>query len=245
MISESLVHVASGGAYAATLAVLLAWLRTVPERLRRYCYLLAFVVGLGAVTSLLAAAGVGTIALGDGTLSLPTFANDAVAYSVLWFVTAMLADVSRRTLAFVSGLPFLQVVAFQFGATAGGLVGLFSTVFVIGGHLVLAYMFMGPIWRGAQDLPDQRRVLHWKARNLLLFLIGMLIVFAFLSLAGAFTPFGSLVVGEYVAVLIRVGFAGFLLVNIDALDAGERGDDATGSSVSPASYGSPTTDTAD
>ncbi|NEU58245.1 bacteriorhodopsin [Halorussus sp. MSC15.2] len=244
MISESAVYATSGCVYAATLAVLVAWLRNVPDHGRRYCNLMTFVVGLGVLTSFLAAAGIGGVSVGGKTVLLSTFLNDAVAYSVLWFVTAMLADVSRRRLAVVTAFPFVQVVAFQFGTPMGGLVALASTVVVIGGHLVLAYLFVGPIWQTAQRLPDERRLLHWKSRNLLLFLIGMLIAFAFLSLAGAFTAFGVHVLGQYIAVLIRVGFAGFLFVNIDALDAG-GGQDASESGVSSAEFANSAPDAAD
>ena len=245
MISESLVHSAAAVAYGVTLVVLLAWLRRVPGRARRYCHLVVGVVAVGFATSLLAAAGVGAVTANGRELLLPSFVSDLVAYSLLWAVTAMLAGVSRRTLAVVSGLPFLQVVAFQFGASAGGLVGLASTAFVIGGHFVLAYLFLNLVWQGAQDLPDERRLLHWKARNLLLFLIGMLIVFAFLSLAGAFTTFGTHVLNQYISVLIRVGFAGFLFANVDALDADVDHDGETGSGLSPAEYGSSAPDAAD
>ncbi|UPV76432.1 bacteriorhodopsin (plasmid) [Halorussus limi] len=244
MISESLLYAVAGGAYVATLVVLVAWLRNVPTHLRRYCHLLLVVVGLGGAASFLASAGVGGVSVGGQTVLLPTFVNDAVAYSVLWFVTAMLARVSRRMLAVVTALPFLQVVAFQFGTPMGGLIALASTAVVIGGHLVIAYLFVGPIWRTAQALPDERRLLHWKSRNLLLFLIGMLIVFAFLSLAGAFTTFGAQVLNQYISVLIRVGFAGFLFVNVDALDA-EDGRNATGSASSLADRASPGPDAAD
>ncbi|WP_435181540.1 rhodopsin [Halorussus sp. AFM4] len=225
MISASLLHAAAAVAYGVTLVVLLARLRRVPASARRYCRLLVGVVGVGFATSALAAAGVGAVTVNGRELLLPSFANDVVAYSLLWAVTAMLADVPRRTLAFVTGLPALQVVAFQFGATAGGLLALVSIVVVIGGHLVLASLFLGPVWRDAQDLPDERRLLHWKSRNLLLFLIGMLIAFAFVSLAGAFTEFGTTVISQYISVLIRVGFAGFLFANADALADG--GDAAT------------------
>ncbi|NHN61538.1 MULTISPECIES: bacteriorhodopsin [Halorussus] len=244
MISASVLHGAAAGAYGVTLVVLLAWLRRVPERARRYCHVMIGVVGVGLATGLLAAGGVGAVTVNGRELLLPTFANDVVAYSLLWAVTAMLADVPRRTLAFVTGLPALQVVAFQFGASAGGLLGLVSIAIVIGGHFVLAYLFLGSIWRSAQELPDERRLLHWKSRNLLLFLIGMLIAFAFISLAGWFTEFGTTVIQQYISVLIRVGFAGFLFANVDALDADGR-DDAPTTDSAPADYASPAPDAAD
>lgn len=222
MISESLLHAASAGAYAVTLVVLLAWLPRLPNHVRRYCYAMVAIVGLGGVTSALAAAGVGTVTVDGRAVVLPTVVSDLGAYSLLWGVTGILGGVSRRRLAVVAGLPMIQVLAFQFGASAGGLLGLGSSAVVIGGHLVLAYLFVGPIWNEAQDLPDERRLLHWKSRNLLLFLIGMLIAFAFLSLTGVFSTFGSALINQYISVLIRVGFAGFLFANVGALAAEAR-----------------------
>lgn len=244
MISASLIHATAAGAYGVTLVVLLAWLRRVPDRAKRYCHVMVGVVGVGLATSLLAAGDVGAVTVNGREVLLPSFLNDVVAYSLLWAVTAMLADVPRRTLAVVTGLPAVQVVAFQFGASAGGLVGLVSIATVIGGHLVLAYLFLGSIWRGAQELPDERRLLHWKSRNLLLFLIGMLIAFAFISLAGWFTDFGTTVIQQYISVLIRVGFAGFLFVNADAIDAGD-GANAAGTGVASGDNGGPSPDVAD
>lgn len=224
--------------YAATVVVLLAWLRGVADHLRRYCHVVILVVGVAAATSFLAAAGIGNVTVGGRAVFLPTVVSDALAYSALWVLTATLADVPRRTLALVAGLPVVQVLAFQFGASAGGLVGLASTLLVIGGHVAFLYLFWGPIWRSTASLDDDRRLLFWKSRNLLWFLIGMLIVFAFLSLAGAFTAFGTNVINHYISVLIRVGFAGFLFVNVDALDADGSGDDATSGGVRAASESS-------
>lgn len=227
MISEATVHWLATVVYLGTLSVFLVRLGRVPDRFERLYRLVAVVLGLGVVTSALLALGVGTIPRAGTDLDLPSVVNDAVAYPLLWYVTARLGGASRRMLAVVTVLPFAQVLAFQFGASAGGLLGLASSLLVIGGHVVLVYLFMGPIWRSTRSLPDGRRILHWKGRNLLLFLIGMLITFAFLSLASAFTTWATLIINQYVGLLIRVGFAGFLLVNVGALVARSSGDGPT------------------
>lgn len=97
------------------------------------------------------------------------------------------------------------------------MVALVGVVIVVGSHVALAAYLLGPIWRRVRGESEQRRLLHWKARNLLLFLIGMLIVFAVISLVGVFDTFVSLVIQQYMTVLIRVGFAGFLFANLDAV----------------------------
>ncbi len=227
MISAATIYGVSGLGYLLGLVAVGLYRDRFPATFERSYRVVALVLGVGAATSAMMVAGLGSIPFGASAIDLPTFVNDLVAYPLLWYVAARLGGASKRLTAVVTGLPFAQVLAFQLGATTGGLVGLLSSLFVIGGHLVLAYLFFGPIWRHAQALPDERRLLHWKARNLLLFLIGMLIVYAFLSLAGAFTVWATLVINQYIAVLIRVGFAGFLLVNVGALTS-TTGVDAAG-----------------
>ncbi|WP_134672340.1 bacteriorhodopsin [Halorussus marinus] len=225
MIDEPTLYAVGGVAYAVTLAVLLLWLRRIPQRLHHYCRLVVAVMAVSTVCSFLAAAGVGAFSAHGYFFALPNVANDVFAYSLLWFVTAKLAGAKRRNLAIVTAAPAVQVLAFNFGARAGGLVTLVSTLIVIGGHVFVAYLFVGPIWETAQNRSADRRLLHWKARNLLLFLLAMLIAYAFISDAGAFTKFGDILINHYISVLIRVGFAGFLFANIRALDEAERADD--------------------
>jgi sensory rhodopsin len=136
---------------------------------------------------------------------------------VLWAIAAMLADADRRLVAFAAAVPFVQVAAFWVAPVYGGAVALASLAVVVGSHLVLAVVFARSVWAATSGLSEHRRLLHWKARNLLLFLIGMFIVFSFLSVAQAFSDFGTVVLNQYVSLLIRVGFAAFLFANVDAL----------------------------
>jgi hypothetical protein len=52
------------------------------------------------------------------------------------------------------------------------------------------------IWEAAQSLSEEQRLLHWKARNLLLFLVGMIIVSAMLGLFGVFDDFVNTVLTQ-------------------------------------------------
>lgn len=155
--------------------------------------------------------------------------DDLVSYSVLWVVAAALVTESRRTLAVVAAVPAVQVVSFNVASVTGGLVGLGV---VVGGYGVVAYLFFGPIWDRVGEVAEERRLLHWKARNPLLFLTGMLIVFALLTVAGTFDPFVSAVLAEYLGALLRVGFAGFLFANHDALGEGAN-DGGPAASAAP------------
>jgi hypothetical protein len=232
MISAATLYGASAAAYLAGLAAVVLFRDRFSASFSATYRIMAVVLGMGALASGLLAGGIGTIPYGATTIDLPGFVNDLVAYPLLWYVAARIGGAPKRLKAIVTGLPIAQVMAFQLGAVASGPLALLSSLFVIGGHFVLAYLFMGPIWRHAQAVSDERRLLHWKARNLLLFLIGMLIVFAFISLAGGFTTWSSLVTSLYIDLLIRVGFAGFLLVNVGGIASGRRDED-NGSAAVP------------
>ncbi|WP_436928645.1 rhodopsin [Halosimplex halobium] len=223
MIELSTVYAVAAAGYALAALGLVAWLRRLPRDRRTYCYPAVAAVGVSAVTTALSLAGVGVVALGGASLDIPSVLDDLIAYPLLWAVAALLADESRRTVGVFVAVPAVQVVAFNVASVVGGAVGIVGILVVIGGHVLLAYLLFGPVWERARRLPDRRRLLHWKARNLLLFLIGMLIVFALLGVAGVFDTYVSGVLGEYVGALIRVGFAGFLFANVDAVVATGEG----------------------
>lgn len=244
MISGAQLSATSAVVLTVTFAVLLVWLRRIPARLHRRCYPILFVVGLGAVTELLSAAGVGLVGQGAMAIEVPRIVNDLVGYAVMWGIVAWMGDAPRRLLAVTIVLPPAWITVFQFGMTAGGLVGVVSALFVVGSLLAFLYLFWGPIWRRAKALPDDRRLLFWKARNLLYFLNVMLTVYAFLLFSGVFSLFGMALIGEYVALMIRVGFAGFLFANIDALDP-ERSDRRPAAGAASVEGASPVPDVAD
>ncbi|MBX0295723.1 bacteriorhodopsin [Haloarcula nitratireducens] len=230
MISQSGVYGVAAAVSAAAFLVFLGWLSRVPASRRRYCYPVVAVVGFSAAMSALTSMGVAPVA---GTrLSVPSMIDDLVAYSVLWTVAVALADESRRMLAVAAVVPAVQVVAFNVASVVGGVVGLACLAVVVLGHGLMAYLLFGPIWRRAADVPDGQRLLHWKSRNLLLFLVGMLIVYALLSVAAVFDSFVIAVLRVYIGLLIRVGFAGFLFVNVTAIAVGGVGSTDSG----PASF---------
>ncbi|MFC7076590.1 bacteriorhodopsin [Haloarcula halophila] len=216
MISETTVYGSAAAVSAIATVAFLVWIRRVPARKRPYCYPVVGVVGLSAVLTALVALD-GFYIAGTGQ-TLPGVIDDFVAYTVLWVAAAAIAGESRRMLALLAVIPMVQVVAFNVAAVVGGLVGLVGLALLVVGQVLIAYLFLGPIWERTDSLPDGQRLLHWKSRNLLLFLIGMLVVFALLSVGQIFDTFVTAVLSEYMGLLIRVGFAGFLLANVDAID---------------------------
>ncbi|QLH79636.1 bacteriorhodopsin [Halosimplex rubrum] len=224
MIESSVVFWASAAVQAVALVVLLGWLREISASRRQYCYPVLVVLGVSLVATVLIALGVGTD-IGGTSLDAPGIADDLIAYSVLWGITALLAGESRRMVGVFVVVPVVQVVAFNGGVILGGTAGIVGLFVMIVGQVLFAYLLLGRVWERAQRLPDRQRLLHWKARNLLLFLIGMLIAFTLLSVAQVFDEFVVSTVGAYMDLLIRVGFAGFLFANVDAIEVDDAGDE--------------------
>lgn len=219
MIELSTVYAIAAAGYLLATLGLIAWLGRIPDDKRLYCYPAVAAVGISAVTTVLSMVGVGVLTVNGAALDVPSVLDDLIAYPLLWAVAALLANESRKTVGLFVLVPAVQVVAFNGASVLVGLVA------VVVGHVYLTYLLFGPVWERAQRLLDRQRLLHWKARNLLLFLIGMLIVFALLGVGGVFDTYISGVLGEYVGALIRVGFAGFLFANVDAIAVDEAGGD--------------------
>jgi len=130
------------------------------------------------------------------------------------------SDPSVRRYAYaVAGLSVGSRVAIEIGVIFGAVI-LFGLLASIGSYIARMYLLWGPVWRTATDRPPARRLLYWKARNLLMLLIGAVLLAAFLTGFGVFDTFVQLVVLESIDMLVRVGFAGFLPANIGALREG-------------------------
>lgn len=218
-----LVSLGFGGAYAVSLVVLLVWLQAIPRELRPYCYPLVAITGVAAVAQVFTGFAIGTIPVGGSSLDLANTVEGGFVYAALFGAAAVLGGATRRQLVLAVGLPFLMNWAFQGAALASGPVMAVSALIVVGGWVALCWLFFRPIWASAQKLPEDRRRLFWKFRNLLLFLIGVLIFSAFTTL-GLFTATVASIITGYVDFLLRVGFSAFLFANVEVfrgLDAGE------------------------
>jgi len=231
MIEAATLHGFRAGVYVVALVTLLAWYRRVPDDKRTFCRPVLFVVGFAAVATALVAAGVGTVTVGTGEVVVPSVVDDLVTYMVLYAVMARLAGIDGRALAAIVLTPVAQRLGFEVATVTDGPIALVGLLILVGGHLALAAFLIGPVWRRAQAVPEQPRLLHWKARNLLLFVVGMFVVFVLLALFGVFDDFTTLIVQQYMTVLLRVGFAGFLFANLDAVG---------GTSLRPSSPADPT-----
>jgi len=221
------------GAYAVSLVVLLVWARAIPPNLRRYCYPFVALTGLAALAQLLSGFAVGTVPLGSSTLDIPNAVEGGFVYALLFGFAAFLGGATRRQLAVATAVPLVMSWSFYAAALGDGALVVVPALIVVGGYVALCWLFVHPIWRTASRLPERRSRLFWKFRNLLLFLIGVLIFSAFTSL-GAFTETVGNIIVNYIDLLLRVGFSAFLFANIDVfrdVDSRELAERESGRAV--------------
>lgn len=158
---------------------LLAAVTRIPRRLRPYSYTLVGVVALAGVELLFQQFGITEISVGVGSLVVATLVSQTVEYAVLYGAVVRLAGASRRLAVVVVTTALFPVYLTQIGGVidAGDLFGLVVVASFVVPLPVLGYLFFGRIWRAAQRLPPRRRLLHWKTRNLILFVYAMLLVY--------------------------------------------------------------------
>ncbi|CAI50739.1 homolog to rhodopsin [Natronomonas pharaonis DSM 2160] len=217
MIPDTTLYLVSAAIFLVSGAVFWAWTRRQPTELRKYCYPLVALVLLSAASSTLDAAGIGHLDIWAGSIELPNAVDDFIAYPVLVGFVGVLAGSSRRMLVVLVGAPVVMRTSFVVATLTEGTVSTVAGLVVVAGYLVVTAILFGPVWRTASQQNDRRRLLYWKARNLLVLLMGMLIVYSQLELLGLFDPFTGTVANQYIDLLLRIAFAGFLLSNVRSL----------------------------
>lgn len=223
MIAESTVQSSMAMIYGVAAVISYVVARRAEQSVRVYAYIVVGVIGVSAIGTGLTAAGVGQLPAlyaEDGVTSVPGFIDDSVAYGVLFGLTTYFAGASRRMIALVAGLSFSSRLVIELGVQLGPIVTLVGIVVSIGTYLARVYLLWGPVWNTAQSIPDRRRLLFRKSRNLLMLLMGTNILAIPLIVSGLLDPFVQVIVLNYIDILIRVGFAGFLLANMGALAVG-------------------------
>lgn len=238
MTPETLIYLVAGGASGLLCVGLLAWVRRNATGDRGIFGFVAGVMGLAAVVYVLTAYGIGTIQIGDASLLLPLLVNDLVAYPGFFVIAGLLAGASRAQLLALGGVSVIQRLAFEVASVGvfDGVLALLGPVVVVVGWFVHVYLFVGPVWASAADVSARRRLVHWKCRNLLLFLVGMLIVFGVLILAGVMDFFVVSLTNAYISFLVRAGVAGFVFANAGAITGavGDGSADAATATGAPA-----------
>jgi hypothetical protein len=220
MIAEPTVQATMAAVYGSAAVISYAVARRAERTVRVYAYIVVGVIAVSAMGTGLTAAGVGQLPAlfaEDGSTSIPSFIDDSIAYGVLFGLTTFFAGASRGMIAVVAGLSFGSRLVIELGVQFGPTVTVVGILISIATYLARAYLLWGPVWNTAQSASDRRQLLFRKSRNLLMLLMGANILAIPLIVAGMLDPFVQLIVLNYVDILIRVGFVGFLLANIGAL----------------------------
>ena len=223
MIEPSTVRFASAGVYAVSAVVLLALARRKPADLRRYCYPFVAVVALAGVGIASWGAGIGTFAVANGTLEAGQLLSDYVAYPFLFGFAAFVSGAGRRYVAGVVALTAVMRLGYDVAAVFAGPLATAGTLAILVGYVILLGLFFGPLASAAARQPPERELFFTKTRNLSLFAFGVLIAWAMLQIAGLFDTFTAAVTLEYLDLLLRVGFAGFVFANVETLAAEAEG----------------------
>ncbi|OTF01198.1 MULTISPECIES: bacteriorhodopsin [unclassified Halorubrum] len=219
MIEPSTVRFASAGIYAVSAVVLLALARRKPAELRRYCYPFVAVVALAGVGIGTWGAGIGAFSVGSGTLEAGQLLSDYVAYPFLFGFAAFVSGAGRRYVWGIVALTVAIRLGYDFAEVFAGPLATAGTLAILVGYLVLLGLFFGPVASVAARQPPARELFYKKTRNLALFAFGVLIAWAMLQIAGLFDQFSAAVTLEYLDLLLRVGFAGFVFANVGTLAA--------------------------
>lgn len=241
MIEPGTVQLVSAGIYAVSAVVLLALASRKPAELRRYCYPFVAVVALAGVGVGLWGAGIGTISVASGTLEGGQLLTDYVAYPFLFGFAAFVAGAGRRYVGAVVAITVAMRLGYDFAEVFAGPLATAGTLGILVGYASLIALFFGPVATAASRQPPARELFYKKTRNLSLFAFGVLIAWAMLQIAGLFDAFTATVTLEYLDLLLRVGFAGFVFANVETLAAESAGGD-DGGRVAPAGTGASTAD---
>ncbi len=236
MIPGPTVSLIAGALYVLCGLGFVVWFQRTKGRARTYCAAAMVFIGLGAVSHLLSGLEIGTVSLAGGLIDLPSLTEDLITYTGVFVLVGLLAGASKQLLAALGGTMLFVRLVFELpnSGLVDGTGALLSAGIVIAGYLVIVMLFLRPIWAAAQQVSPRQRLLHWKCRNLVLFLFGVLLVYAILAVTGLFDPFVLAVLNAHIDFLIRVGTAALLFANMDELH--ETDVDRT-TPVSPAAGG--------
>jgi len=224
MIEASAIRFVSAGVYAVSAVVLLVLASRKPAALRRYCYPFVAVVGFGGVGVGLWGAGIGTFSVLNGTLEGGQLLTDYVAYPFLFGFAAFVSGAGRRYVGGVVAITVLMRLGYDVAEVFEGSLALAGTGSILVGYVALLALFFGPIASAAAARPPARELFFKKTRNLALFAFGVLIGWAMFRIAGLLDTFTATVTLEYLDLLLRVGFAGFVFANVETLAAEAEGE---------------------
>jgi len=235
MIEPATVQFVSAALYVGCAALLLFAVQRRSPAARRYCYPFVAVVAVAAVAVGFRGAGLGFVPVGVGELGLAHTVGDYVSYPLLFGFAAFVAGASRRYVGVVVVTALVIRIGYDVADLFDGTAGLVGTATILTGYALLVWLYFGPVATAAARQSPRRALFYRKTRNLILFVFGVLIVWAMLQLFGVFDPFTGTMTLEYIYFVLRVGFAAFVIANAETLVDGdsERGDGPLDDGESP------------
>lgn len=214
-------YIAYGSIFLLVGVVFAVWLRRLPDAARRYCLPVVLICFLAAASKFLSLTDIGLVTLsGPGNAEhIHTFIEFGISYGVIGVLVVRIADGTRRQLLslllVIEGMNIANAVTNIAPESISGITSLISLVLLI----TFIYILFRPVYRSASSVSEERRLLFWKARNLLVFSTVMLV------LSGLSGPTGTGLFDQYLMVTsvmyaelaVRAGFGFFLFFNIDTL----------------------------
>lgn len=201
--------------YFLTFVALVWYQRQLPTVGRRYTAILLVVLFVSGIGALLQGAGIGTYdSAVEADSSIPQFVDDTIAYATLFGLTGVIAGASARMSTLLAALSGGSRIAIEVGGLSETLIGL-GLLISFSSYGARIYLLWRPVWRTAQSTNPRRQLLFRKARNILMFLIGVNILVGLIGASGLFTNFVQQMLLVYVDFFIRIGFVGFLVSNFD------------------------------
>ncbi len=229
-VTAATVRFAFAGVNLLTFIIALGLYTRTPEQVRSYAGVAVAIAGLTPLAIVLQEFGVGAVAVGNGSLDLLGLTQSLISTVVIYALVLASANVSRRVGVLTVALAVMPTLGGEiFGVVGQGAEGTVATVafvlFLASFFVpfpVLLYLFFGPIRRSASEATPQQRLLHWKARNILLFAYGMLLAYTPLAVAGLITdPVLDVFIRQYSIFFLYAGVVLYLLYNYTTLDADE------------------------
>lgn len=221
MISVELIQAVFAALYGITAVVFLAATTRIPSRLRTYAGVFILVVVAAMLDLVAQVLGVGSVSVGSGSLGVSTLLSQTIEYVVLYGAVVRLGGGSRRLTTAMILVALLPVFVTEIGGLVASGVALLLIIIV--GFLlplpILLYLFFGRLKRLSASLPPRRRLLYWKARNLILFVYAMVLVYIGLLLSGALTEqVLSQLLLQYSGYIFSAGLPAFFIYKFTSFD---------------------------
>lgn len=218
--SPSSVRLGFVALYLLVTPLLAVWLTRIAGELRRYSYLLLSVVVLSAVTLLLQEAGIGQLEVGAGTVDVVNISRSVFVYIVVYGGVVKLAGASNRLAGVVTAVALTPIIAVGIAPALGaGTLAIGVLAALVLPYPVLLYLFFRPVWQAAATTSPSRRLLHWKARNVIVFTYSMTLLFVFMAFGGLVTDDAlATFFLEYTFFFFRAGIPAFLIYKFAGMD---------------------------